>query len=46
MFGKKEELEVLVDGMSCMHCVSSVEKAIGNINGVKKNLRLEVVCFI
>ncbi len=36
----KEELikmkKVLIDGMSCSHCSSAVEKALSSINGVKK----------
>lgn len=36
MFKKNNKLEIIVKGMSCSHCVSSVKKSLLNIDGVKK----------
>lgn len=30
----KQNLTLNVEGMSCMHCVGSVKKAVGTLNGV------------
>lgn len=35
MFKKNNKLEIIVKGMSCSHCVSSVKKSFLNIDGVK-----------
>ncbi len=31
---KKEELVLDVEGMSCMHCVNSIKKAVESIEGI------------
>lgn len=30
-----EQMTLNVQGMSCAHCVNSVESSVGNLNGVK-----------
>lgn len=35
MFKKNSKLEIIVKGMSCSHCVSSVKASLLNIDGVK-----------
>ncbi len=35
MFGNKIEKTVKIEGMSCMHCVKTVEKALKDIPAVK-----------
>lgn len=36
LFGKKkgEELEIMIEGMSCMHCVGKVDKGLSDVEGV------------
>lgn len=36
MFKTKNKLNIVVRGMSCSHCVNSVEKALLNLDGVKR----------
>lgn len=30
-----EQITLQVQGMSCSHCVNSIEESVGNLNGVK-----------
>jgi len=30
-----EQVTLQVQGMSCSHCVNSIEESVGNLNGVK-----------
>lgn len=32
----KEVISLRVEGMSCMHCVKSIQKAVGDLNGVDR----------
>lgn len=41
MFKKNNKLEIIVKGMSCSHCVSSVKGALLNIDGVK-NVKVDL----
>jgi copper chaperone CopZ len=42
MFGaKKHDIEITVEGMSCMHCVKHVEDALNAIPGVKAEVDLK-----
>ena len=34
------EIKLKIEGMSCMHCVSAVKKAIESISGVKSNVEV------
>lgn len=36
MFGGTEKKSLTVEGMTCGHCEQRVEKAVGQIDGVKK----------
>ena len=32
----QESITFLVEGMSCQHCVNSIKKAVGNLNGINQ----------
>ncbi|ACL76066.1 copper chaperone CopZ [Ruminiclostridium cellulolyticum] len=32
----KEITDIIVEGMSCTHCVNSIKNAVGSLNGVQK----------
>lgn len=38
LFGSKTTITLKVEGMSCKHCVASVQKALEAVDGVKKAL--------
>lgn len=32
----KEITDIIVEGMSCTHCVNSIKNAVGSLNGIQK----------